>query len=1042
MKQVQKSLRACNKVFIVLAVFLAFAKSYGQNSHLIFREISSFPELSQTLVSAIAQDQRGFLWIGTYNGLYKYDGTRLFRFQKDRRSNNAFPVGPIINLVTTKNNHLWVNIQNEALVDVDLTNETFKAHRHEEKDTNTITSNFIWDIKADTSDDIWISFQYGELDKYDQKLNRFVHFKPEQFKPTREGFMHLFIDENNKIWTGTNFFGLYTYDISTKKIVHHNINGEEKANLGPTNVIKDKKGWLWCLSYNCIFRIDAEANHPKILLGSFVYTPNQQNIGDGPMLLDGDELWIGTYTGLYIYSIRKDTMVRYVHNENDPLSINSSEVRCLFKDRSGNIWIGTEEGLTKISRVQRQFSILRHENGIPSGLAKKEVRSIYVDRSGAIWAGTTGEGLNVYEHAKWLKYYFNAHNTQYGFNYANCIYPLQDDRLMIGTARGLQLFDPAKKAFIQDSFFTGSLNNNKYNEQVWSILEVRKDKLLIGTRNNGLYYIDLQADKILKCDNAPYQREFAIWTIFRDKDNDIWAGTNKGLLKVVQKDKGFGLVKPLLKSNADLMERSNIFNIYEDRNGLLWLGTSDEGLKRYNKKTGEIITYSENAGFPTDIISGLLEDDHGNFWLSTMYGICVFDPGKGKVIRRYDASDGLSSNHFNFKACCETSSGQMYFGTSDGINYFYPDSIKVNTYLPNVFITSFKVLYNEAQPILTDSIIKLTYKQNSFTLEFSSDDYTNPARNTFSYQLEGLTNTWSDFASAHYAAFTNIDPGKYTFRLRARNSDGILSDKTIALNITVLPPFWRTWWFYLLCSLVALSIIGYILYSIVREKDLRRKQVNAELSALRAQLNPHFVFNSLTSLQHFIAANQNKLAIEYLVKFARLMRMILENSQSEIIPLSTEISFLELYIFMESLRLKDKVKFEIVIDEKLNPDKVYIPPMLIQPLIENSIVHGLVFKVKDGLVTVRFIYGEKYFLCRIEDNGIGREAARLNSPVFDQGIKKKSLGLKIAVERLRILNELYKVNSELRIIDIANNDKKGTVVEIQLSYFTPQSLAP
>lgn len=1039
MKYHQRILKACNKLLIVMVLIFAFAKSYCQNPHLIFREISSFPELSQTLVSSVVQDQHGFLWIGTYNGLYKYDGSRLFRFQKDRRSNTVFPVGPIINLVTTKDNHLWVNVQNEALVDINLGHESFNLHRHNDKDTNTLTSNLIFDIKADTSDNIWLSFQYGELDKYDRKLKRFIHYRRERFKNTRACFANIFIDENNKIWTGTNFLGIYNYDIPTGKVEHNYFNGKRENALGVKNLIKDKSGWLWCMNNNCIFRLDPKNYQPKVLAGTFDYTPNQQGIGDGPILSDGDEIWFGSATGLYIYSISKDRMIRYVHNENDPLSINSNNVRCLLKDRSGNIWIGTEAGLTKISKVQRQFSVLRHENGVPDGLAKKEVRSIYIDKEGTIWAGTMGEGLNVCKNGSWSKYLFNAHNTQYGFNYVNCIYPLQDGRLVIGTTHGLQLFDPVKRSFVHDGFFTGSVFKNKYNAQVWSVLEIGKNKLLIGTKDRGLHYFDLEKENITECVDAPYEREFSIWTLFQDKDRNIWAGTNKGFLRIIQNGSNFSIIKPPIR-NAGQIERSNIFSIYEDAPGYLWLASSDEGLIRYDKKTAVLKTYSEGAGLPTDIISGILKDGQGNFWLSTMFGICVFDPAKGKVTRRYDASDGLSTNHFNFKACGKTFSGQMFFGTSDGINYFHPDSIKINTYLPNVFITSFKVLYNDAQPVLSDSAIRLTYQQNSFTLEFSSDDYTNQAKNTFSYQLDGLTGNWSDFSPAHYAAFTNIDPGQYIFRLRARNSDGIESNKTIALRIMILPPFWRTWWFYTLCVFVVLSIITYILYSIVREKDLRRKQVNAELSALRAQLNPHFVFNSLSSLQHFIAANQNKLAIEYLVKFARLMRMILENSQSEIIPLSTEISFLELYIFMESLRLRDKAKFEIIVDKKLNPENVYIPPMLIQPLIENAIIHGLVSKVNDGLITVRFIHHDRYYLCRIEDNGIGREASSMNKPVFDQGIKKKSLGLKIVIERLRILNELYKTNAELRIIDIASDNKKGTVVEIQLPYITPENL--
>jgi ligand-binding sensor domain-containing protein len=1017
---------------MVSAMFFRIYPVIGQGN-IEFKNLP-FPELSQNIIYDMVQDSRGYLWIATFSGVYKYDGYHVERLMAANAQNKKLPIGSSNVLCLTRDDHLWIIYHNEALVDLNIKKSTFEIYRHQPGDENSISTNMINSIVEDKNENLWIA-TYKGLECFDKKTKKFTHFRKNHGGLETDSISALCFDSDNNLYLGSDHKGEGLYFLDHKTMNFSRVYQVPMNNdfFTVDRLVIDKQNNIWISNNSRTFMIDHERKIHTII-GADFFKSESQTVGSGALMITANSAWIGTNTGLYLYNKKTKNIIHIEHNGANPTSLNNNRISCLFRDKSENTWIGTEEGLSKVSKVQFQIHTIKHQIFEDSYLRKKQVRSLYVDPGqGTIWTGTSGEGLLKWNgDGTWSQYLFLQHFTQYGFNYVNDICPLHNGNLALATWHGIEVFDTKSNKFIFNKYCVSNIHQKFFDVPLWSIWEDGNNRLWLGSKTQGLFLYDLAANIIRHVDES--QNDLAIWYIHQDKSTPeiLWLGTNKGLYFINRSKFPLTIHQAVFQKDGKFIEDANIFFIHQSKD-ILWLSTSDEGLLKYTISTGKLKKFTSQQGLPSDIMSGILADGSGRLWISSQNGIFVFDTKTEKVDRKYNTIDGLSTSRFNFRSCCKMPNGEMFFGSADGVNYFYPDSLKVNNYIPRLLITSFKTLYSErVQDLTSDSAVVLPYDQNSFAVEYASDDYTNPDKNTFSYQLAGFSSDWSKPDTRHYTAFTNLGPGSYVFKLRGANSDGLWGRKLIMLKIRILPPFWRTWWFYTFCILSCISAAGYVLYNFLQKKELRRKKVFAELAALRMQLNPHFVFNSLTTLEHFIAVNQNKLAIDYLVKFSRLMRMILENSAEEFISLKQEMEFLELYIFMESLRVSNKINFTISCDPDLDPDRIYIPPMLLQPLIENAIIHGVSSLAMDGKISISFISEDKGFIARVEDNGIGLDSANKNKTFF--GTAKKSMGLKILKERLNIIMQMYGDYAGVHIADISEPGKTGTRIEIKMPF--------
>ncbi|NTW32047.1 MAG: histidine kinase [Bacteroidetes bacterium] len=501
-----------------------------------------------------------------------------------------------------------------------------------------------------------------------------------------------------------------------------------------------------------------------------------------------------------------------------------------------------------------------------------------------------------------------------------------------------------------------------------------------------------------------------------------------------------------IPNNHQSLSSNRVFGIFEDSEGVLWIGTMGGGLNRFDRKTGLFKHYTEKDGLANNMVYCILEDNAGNLWMTTNNGISKFNV-KTETFVNYDIKDGVQSSEFNQNAALKTKNGLFFLGGMNGFNAFDPLKIVQNHFVPPVVITSFKK-FNEVQKneIDNNDTIFLEYNENFFSFEFSSLDFSNPIKNSFAYKLENFDKDWIFCdANRRFAEYTKVSPGIYVFHVKGTNSDGLWNKKGMSVVVIISPPWWATWSFRISFSLFLIFILWYVIrlrFMQIRKKheiekkvlEIEKQLFDLEQKSLRLQMNPHFIFNSLNSIQSFIVNNDSDKAIHYLAKFAQLMRLILSNSSEPFVPIKDELKALTYYMEIENLRFGNKFEYSIKIDPEIDDDFIGIPPMVIQPYVENAILHGIIHKKGKGKISISFTMQDESLICHVEDDGVGREkSAELKA---NSGLKHKSKGMIITKERLEILNKQVKGRISVNVMDLKNKDgfPVGTKVEIIIPF--------
>ncbi|MBL4656632.1 MAG: histidine kinase, partial [Flavobacteriales bacterium] len=596
-----------------------------------------------------------------------------------------------------------------------------------------------------------------------------------------------------------------------------------------------------------------------------------------------------------------------------------------------------------------------------------------------------------------------------------------------------------------------------------TLFEDQEGNIWIGTEA-GLGVMDVKTANFIvyKTDNEDVSTisGLNISSICQTKDGTIWIGTSKAGFNRFDKESGTFTRYLNNPTDSSTLVDNRVRCITEGEDANLWIGTLGGGLTKFDPVSGTCVNWRAKApakyqkdkkeGLPNDMVYGILKDDNGNLWMSTNMGISKFNP-RDESFRNYDVSDGLQGNEFTADAFYKSRSGEMYFGGNSGFSVFHPDSIHDNTIPPKIAFNSFK-LFNEEivtgttdnsrlkKPINYADTLFLSYKDYVFSFEFAALHFGIPRKNQLAYQMVGFDRDWNYVGTRKFATYTNLDPGEYTFRVKGTNSDGIWNEKGRSIHIIISPPFWETWWFRILAVLVlvlgVLTTYNYRINKIKQEEKrktaLNQKFADLKLEALRSQLNPHFVFNCLNSIQGLINKKDDEAANLYLTKFSRLMRMILEYSRKPEILIKDEMQALELYLELENMRFRNKFDYQITLDKDIDVENMKISPMLMQPYVENAIKHGLMHKGTNGKIDIRLNLENSTLHCTIKDNGIGRQkAAQLNKTL---GQYHKSAGMALTKERLDILNSLKGMDMKVTITDLFDdkNNPAGTEVKIAI----------
>ena len=749
-----------------------------------------------------------------------------------------------------------------------------------------------------------------------------------------------------------------------------------------------------------------------------------------------NDLFVGSTAGLYKLDIKKNISQKIKFDS-------TASVGSLTSDRSGTLWIGSEKGLFKYNGISTTIC-----SEISLNQKSTLVLSLMTDKNGFIWLGTRGGAGFV------KKNDINITTLKIPLSDSNSVvnYIIEGSKVFLGTNNGLNIVN-YKLGGIDRINLSNDINNSGRNN-VNTICELSNDSLLIGTEN-GLLNINLNSDKISSLFGMNNDSLNTFITSIFKSDNSILIGTKgKGVWKL---DLGNNSLKSFLKSNykdSNSISSDTIISISKSSLDEYWISSPFQ----INKTKSNFTTFKKYK-FDKKIIGVVCLND--KIFCATTDGLFNYQRENDHFDKINIPASNLKSIYIDNKSTLYLSSetgciefetitgnsklfesliGNIYYKLNDGSKVLCglsgnilmmirgKETIQKNDF--DIVITSFQIDSKEIhKELFNKDSIYLSYQDNSFNLEFTGLDFSGKAIN-FEYQLIGFDKDPIIVSDRRYISYTNIDPGNYQLYIKS-----IGNSKKFILTIKIESPIWTKWWFRSLIILVVFSLASLFYY--LRLKNIRQKKVEAEsralqseLQALRLQMNPHFIFNSLNSIQSYITDNKQELASEYLALFARLIRKILDNSRKQAIPIAKEIETLEIYLTLERVRFDNQFDYKFDIDPNVDVHWLTIPPMLIQPYIENSIKHGLRPKSSGGTIIIGMkMIDEINMLCWIQDNGIGRKKAlelknqRLTS--------HKSIAMEATKDRLEILNSLRKQKVSVKVIDLYNNNEAlGTKVEL------------
>ena len=814
-------------VFIICSVCL-----FAQTNKLRFEQISSEQGLSQVSVFHIYQDYLGYIWISTANGLNKWDGYKMKVYKNDPADSTSLFHSHAYGIIEDKKLNLWISAGN-ILNKYNRAKDSFERYSIIVNGEKVNLGLFAIDYK----DRIWISNKrsFVLFDRENNSFTRYIDSTSGKSEEKSNSIPTMYCYEDT-IYFSDRRGNLITFDMNTKvyKIIK---NFGENVIIG--NIIRDSNNIIWASTFtNGLFKYDplndkvehftANSKNPKYKI---------QNNAIIKMGKDSnDRIYLGTQTGIDILN-RKRNLFESVKliptNSKAPQTVLVSHI---FIDKSENIWLGTDpNGVYKISKQKNKFKHLSVDDGLPV----KVVIGMTEDIDQNMWFGTFGGGIVKFNRKKnSSKIFKHDPNNKNSLSDNRTIYLLRDsnDDIWVG---GAHLFGVNKYSSKTNRFI--KYPQEKYSSPVRVVQTIYEDSdknIWMGSYFEGLHKYDPIKDKFtnyLPVENdTTTLGDVNVKTIFEDSFGNFWVGTRgAGLYKMDRENETFQRVI-LDRSNLGNLAINEVAYIFQDKAESLWIGTHG-GLFKYDFTSEKFIKFTEKDGLSNNHIYGILEDDHSNLWISTNHGISKFNYVTNEF-KKFTENDGLANNEFAQNSFYKASDGTMFFGGTNGLTYFHPDDIVFEESENKLMLTNFKILNKEVDfresnnfdsHISIAKSLELTYKDYFFEFEFASLNFVNNKDLSYAYKMDGFDKDWVyTNPSKRYASYTNLDAGNYIFK--ATIVEGNVPNESIAVSIPVYiaPPFWETWWFYLLMIItIALLIYTFIKFRINKILELERLRV-------------------------------------------------------------------------------------------------------------------------------------------------------------------------------------------------------------------------
>ncbi|MEO0468450.1 MAG: two-component regulator propeller domain-containing protein [Bacteroidota bacterium] len=987
----------CTSLFWTICLVMIGPIAFGQEYNLL--KLSLDEGLSQSQVFALLQDQKGYLWLGTHGGLNRFDGRNFVTIDDDSLAGNF-----LSSLIEDKEGNLWVGTNN-GLTRYD--GRTFKSFFVKDG----LTSDNVSSLVQDDQGRIWI----GTLQKGITILDEKGRFRQDPFtweSGTEHTVFSMIKRKDGRIWLGTDH-GLFYED--GEQLQHWDNVLLDNANI--FSMLEDRNGDFWIGTSNGVFLCEGNNCRAVPLLDM-----RAENLNVFTILEDlSGNIWLGTDAGLLK---RQDNVLAIFEPAKE---IFDYKIHSSLQDDEGNLWFGTDGG--GVGRlIEGVFDVFGKKKGMTSDIAKAFLQ----DKQGRVWISTKDRGINLWENNQIV----DVFTTEDGLGGNDIVSSFADaeGNFWFASYNGSLTCYNMQEGFVVFSRETGLECN-----AVYVTSQDREGTIWVGT-DNGVFW--LQDQKIVRHitedDGLIHQ---VVFQLQPDRQGRMWVGTAEGIS--IWQDDAFSIQH----APRDSLVGNNVITMLEDKQGRMWVGSS-VGLTCFNEDQPYWVKIS-GAPRAHTVVTLLFEPDQF-LWIGTERGayrlnLSTFVPGERARFDHFIKEDGLPSLEINANAAFLDQEGAVWLGTIEGAARKKVSALQVSSDSAlRVYITS--VRSDQAENWLSSvedksKAVQLSHNDNRVDVSFIGLSLRSPQAVEYRYRIVGLGDgKWSDPTHNTYVSIANLTPEEYIFEVVAKQESKPWNyDHPAQFRFEIRPAIWQTWWF----RLIMLGLFGLGVWVVYQYYDNRRKQIREEQrirdqaeklalehQALYAMMNPHFTFNALQSIQFFIHRQDKKAANKFLSSFAKLVRKNLESTKSDTITLSEEVDRLKLYLSLEKMRFPEKFDYEVEVDRQLELSDTQIPPMLLQPFVENSIKHGIMPLESGGMIKVLITeHDEDHLDIIIEDNGVGIEASRRKQ--HNRPNDHVSKGMQITKDRLVLFARMTHKKFSLDIKEIVEaGESKGTRVSM------------
>ncbi|MDA3894185.1 MAG: triple tyrosine motif-containing protein, partial [Salinivirgaceae bacterium] len=758
---------------------------YSQQNNIRFKRITVGDGLSQSNVQCIFQCSKGFLWVGTQDGLNKFDGYDFTIYRNNPKDTLSISGNRIENILEDASGTIWIATFFNGLCSYNRTTDKFTQYKHDPANKKSIFSNDVRGVALDGSNDLWVFYLNG-LGWYDRERNEFINDTYEHFFNTDETFViHNVTDysANELIFNG-NLGTLFLYNKQNKSIkrISYPKKDQKPGNVEYTNCLIDSNKDIWVFGVNHgLYQLNHNFKFIKYFGKSAEGSQTMSiHIRDFVEINDGS-YWLGTDgEGVNVLDKNQQKVTIFKNDPSIATSIAGNAVYDIYVDKTGIVWLSHfSEGISYYDKNAIKFNAYFHNPDDLTTLSDKPILSVYEDSKNRIWVGTDGGGLNLFDKNSETFQHFTKEKNGLSTNVITAISQDSKGNLLLGTWNGgLMIYNPNSgkvKTYKIDSPGINKIPSN----HVWAIKEDKNGNIWLGILGvSNIYIFNPTTEQFLdysELTGNPAINTFQIMTILEDSKNNIWLGSEgSGVYEyLIDENK---LIQHIHDSaNINSLVNNVVLTLFEDHNGNIWMGTQSKGLSIYNIRDKTYTTINTSNGLPSDVIQGIVEDKNHTFWISTAKGICHYNPNNN-TFRNYSKEDGLQGVEFKYNASLLASDGMIYIGGLKGLNVFNPDSIKDNLVIPPVYFTDFKLFDIPVETGGVNSIlhkhisetdtITLTYEQNVFTISYVALNYTSTKKNQYAYKMIGFDKDYRSVGSIRDATYTNLDPGTYIFHVK------------------------------------------------------------------------------------------------------------------------------------------------------------------------------------------------------------------------------------------------------------------------------------